>query len=151
MTLALLAGCIPAVLLFARMDSQAMELKRQQPTVPGVVTAVGTELTDSNIFIGDRYDLRVDYEYKVGGVTYRDYQSWEVDRPDDYHGYSPGKKITVYYNPAQPGSSEFVLMPSGWVAPLILMPVSAVGGCVVVWVWALRRKRNQSINGTLPK
>jgi len=144
-TLVLIAGIIPAEYLFAQLDRQTSEIKRQWPTVPGVIRSLEVKQTRSDIisdfFLGERHDLLVRYEYAVKGATYRNSLGWEANSPDENHGYFAGKEVNVHYDPAQPGDSYIELRPSGWVAPLILTPIIVAGVCILVWLWALRKLR----------
>lgn len=137
-TLVLIAGLMPAEMLFFHLDAQSQDIKRQWPAVPGIVTAVKIEKTGSNFF-EDTYDLHVDYEYEVQGITYQEDLGWETNSPGENQGYFIGKRINVHYDPTHPGRAYIELRPSGWIAPLILMPIAIVFGCIAIWLWAFSK------------
>jgi hypothetical protein len=100
-------------------------LRAEWPTTQGYVLSSDVELQAPS---DDNLDIRVQFSYQVNGTMYTRIQQWPVGEalfgtnPPEADAaqqkYSPGKKVTVYYNPDDPTNA--VLEPRaadfGWLA-----------------------------------
>ena len=126
------------------------------PTVTGMVTASGTETDDDGYHI-----LSVRFTYQVESKRYSAEQSWYLEHvpkgesaKEDQARYARGKDVTVHYDPTKPENAVIApmrlsymgVLPFGeLVAPTFMVAV-VLGGCILVWKWAYRRKQVQGFN-----
>jgi len=121
------------------------------PTVTGMVTASGTETDDDGYHL-----LSVRFTYWVEHKGYSGEQSWYLEHipksesaKEDQARYTRGKEVTVYYDPTKPENaviapmrlSHVDILSYGELAmPTIILAV-VLGGCILIWMWACRRKQ----------
>lgn len=147
----LAAGCFITVRAFgARREAQ---VSLGWPTVPGKVTgsriAVKVEERDANSPRTTRYQLEVEYAYRVGDRDYRGNRlkwGWTKSYYNRRHAeadlaaYAAGTEVVVHYDPANP--SHAVLDPtskSGMPLRLIVGGALIVAGVLVLIAFGLMR------------
>ena len=64
----------------------------------GTIVDIGGE-TDSGSF------TQIFYRYEISGVEYESWQSLSLEQQQRQMEYAPGARITVRYDPHQPGNS----------------------------------------------
>lgn len=131
------------------------------PAVTGTVQNVrvtwSTSSTDPSNANRD-YIYEINYDYLVDDVAYdgdryslgngsnaapRNYDSEEEARSAAYEVYTPGRDVTVYYNPADP--SQAVLAPganTGTYIPALFGALLLLGGAAVLWLYLRLRAKD---------